>query len=143
MDELLALFKYPSGSGRALLNGTLPLEYCSARFACMTPSWRLPVRGSVSNLVAAYSDAGRRAAFDEVNRDVSWDSGSGSGRKRIRLNRKTPAHLVEYMFQSRPSLWKRLRHVGSHRVSDSDHKRRRCEQNHDGFIPSHEKTGVG
>ena len=28
----------------------------------MTPSWRLPVHGSVDNLVAAYSDAGRRAA---------------------------------------------------------------------------------
>ena len=28
-------------------------------------------------------------------------------------------------------------------VSDSDHKRRRCEQNHGGFIPFHERTGVG
>ena len=143
LDELLALFKYPSGSGRALLNGTLPLKYCSARFACLTPSWRLPVPGFVGNLVAAYSDDGRRAAVDEVGQGVLWISGSGSGRKRIRLNRKTPAHLVGYMFQSRPRVWKRLRHVGSHRVSDSDHKRRRCEQNHDGFIPSHERTGVG
>ena len=42
LDELLALFRYPSGSGRALLAGTLPLRYCSTRFACMTPSWRLP-----------------------------------------------------------------------------------------------------
>ena len=64
LDELLDLFRYPSGSGRALLAGTLPLRYCSTRFACMTPSWRLPVLGSVSNLVAAYSDAGHRAAFD-------------------------------------------------------------------------------
>ena len=37
LDELLALFRYPSGSGRALLAGTLPLKYCSTRFACMTP----------------------------------------------------------------------------------------------------------
>ena len=37
LDELLALFRYPSGSGRALLAGTLPLRYCSTRFACMTP----------------------------------------------------------------------------------------------------------
>ena len=143
LDELLALFKYPSGSGRALLNGILPLKYCSARFACLTPSWRLPVPGFVGNLVAAYSDDGRRAAVDEVGQGVLWISGSGSGRKRIRLNRKTPAHLVGYMFQSRPRVLKRLRHVGSHCVSDSDHKRRRCEQNHDGFIPSHERTGVG
>ena len=143
MDELLALFRYPSGSGRALLAGTLPLRYCSTRFACMTPSWRLPVFGSVSNLVAAYSDAGHRVAVDEVDRDVFWVSGSGPGRKRIRLNRKTPAHLAGYMSHSRPKVWKRLRHVVLHRISDSDHKRRRCEQNHDGFIPSHERTGVG
>ena len=143
LDELLALFRYPSGSGRALLAGTLPLRYCSTRFACMTPSWRLPVHGSVDNLVAAYSDAGHRAAFDEVDRDVSWVSGSGSGRKRIRLNRKTLAHLAGYMSHSRPRVWKRLSHVVLHRFSDSDHKRRRCEQNHGGFIPSHERTGVG
>ena len=64
LDELLALFRYPSGSGRALLAGTLPLRYCSII--------GLP--------------------FDEVDRDVSWVSGSGPGRKRIRLNRKTNAH---------------------------------------------------
>ena len=47
------------------------------------------------------------------------------------------------MTHSRPKVWKRLRHVGMNRISDSDHKRRRCEQNRDGFIPSHERTGVG
>ena len=143
LDELLALFRYPSGSGRALLAGTLPLRYCSSRFAYMTPSWRLPVLGSVGNLVAAYSDAGRRGAVDEVDRDVSWISGSGPGRKRIRQNRKTPAHLVVHMSHSRPKVWKRLSHVHLSDVSDSDHKRRRCEQNHGGFIPFHERTGVG
>ena len=62
----------------------------------MTSSWRgYQVHGSVGDLVAAYSDdAGHRAAFDEVDRDVYWENGSGSGRKRIRLNRKTPAHLT-------------------------------------------------
>ena len=55
------------------------------------------------------------------------------GRKRIRLNRKTPAHLAGYMSHSLPRVWKRLRHVGLHWVSDSDHKRRRCEQNHEWF----------
>ena len=110
LDQLLALFRDPSGSGRALFAGTLPLRYCSTRFACMTPSWRLPVFGSVSNLVAAYSDAGHRVAVDEVDRDVFWVSGSGPGRKRIRLNRKTPAHLALYMSHSHPRVWKRLRH---------------------------------
>ena len=31
LDELLCLFRYPSKSGRALLNGTFPLRYCAAR----------------------------------------------------------------------------------------------------------------
>ena len=33
LNELLSLFRYPPRSGRALLNGTLPLRYCAARFA--------------------------------------------------------------------------------------------------------------
>ena len=45
LDELLGLFRYPPGSGRALLAGTLPLRYCAARFAGRTPTWRLPVPG--------------------------------------------------------------------------------------------------
>ena len=43
---------------------------------------------------------------------VDWVSGSGRGVKRVRLNRKTPAHLVQYGilgFQSRPRVWKRRR----------------------------------
>ena len=43
LNELLSLFRYPPRSGRALLNGTLPLRYCAARFAYSTPTWRLPV----------------------------------------------------------------------------------------------------
>ena len=143
LDELLALFRYPSGSGRALLAGTLPLRYCSTRFACMTPSWRLPALGSVCSLVATYSGGGHLVAVDEVGWDVCWVSGSGSGRKRIRLIRKTLAHLAGYVTHSRPKVWKRLRHVGFHRIFDSDHKRRRCEQNRDDVVPSQDRTGVG
>ena len=36
LDELLFLFRYPVGSGRALLAGTLSLRYCFDRFACRT-----------------------------------------------------------------------------------------------------------
>ena len=39
-----------------LLNDTLPLRYCAARFAYSTPTWRLPVSGQIRGLVAAYSD---------------------------------------------------------------------------------------
>ena len=42
LDEFLGLFRYPSKSGQALLNGTLPLRYCASRFAESTPNWRLP-----------------------------------------------------------------------------------------------------
>ena len=37
LDQLLALFHYPSGSSAALLNGTLPLRYCSVKFAAKVP----------------------------------------------------------------------------------------------------------
>ena len=43
LNELLSLFRYPSESGRSLLNGTLPHQCCADRFACKTPTWRLPV----------------------------------------------------------------------------------------------------
>ena len=36
LNELLSLFRYPPKSGRALLNGTLPLRYYAARFAYST-----------------------------------------------------------------------------------------------------------
>ena len=59
LDELLGLFRYPAGSGRALLAGTLPLRYCIVRFACSTPTWRLPVPGCVVDLVTASVDDGQ------------------------------------------------------------------------------------
>ena len=49
LDELLFLFRYPVGSGRALLAGTLPLRYCFDRFACRTLTWRLPASGGVGD----------------------------------------------------------------------------------------------
>ena len=64
-------FRYPAGSGCALLAGTLHLRYCAARFACVTSTWRLPVPGYVVNLVAAYEGAGHRAPVDEVGQGCS------------------------------------------------------------------------
>ena len=51
LDQLLQLFQYPPRSSGALLAGTLPLRYCSARFACRVPFWTLPVPGHVAGLV--------------------------------------------------------------------------------------------
>ena len=143
LNELLSLFRYPPKSGRALFTGTLPLRYCDARFACKTPTWRLPVSGHVARLIAVHcEDAGGRG--DEVSDlGVHWVRGSGPGRKRIRLNRKTPAHLVGLLIHSRPRVWKRLRHVGFSGISMPDHTRRRCDHAHGGTTPAHDKIGVG
>ena len=54
----------PPGSGRALLAGTLPLRYCAGRFACTTPTWRLPASGHVVDLVTDAADIGREAVAD-------------------------------------------------------------------------------
>ena len=101
----MSLFRYPSKSGRALLNGTLPLRYCAARFACSAPTWRLPASGHVGSLVAG----DRRG--EVIGLRVPRVGGSGPARKRFRLNRKTPAHVAGLLIHSRPRVWKRLRHV--------------------------------
>ena len=53
LNELLRLVGYPSGSAGALLAGTLPLRYCTTRFACRIPTWRLQVPGHAASLVTA------------------------------------------------------------------------------------------
>ena len=141
-NELLGLFQYPPGSGRALLAGTLPLLYCATRFACKSPTWRLPAFSYVIGMVTSVAGVGSEFV-DCAADEVSWVSSSGPGRKRIRLNRKTPAHLVVSMVQSRPRIWKRLRHVGFFSVSIPDHKRRRGDQDDSGCNPVHIRTGVG
>ena len=92
--SFLSLFRYPSRSGRALLNGTLPLRYCAVRFAHSTPTWRLPAAGQVGRLVAAYPDSAGDCGGEVFALRVPLVSKSGPVRKRFRLNRKTPAHFV-------------------------------------------------
>ena len=98
---LLRLFRYPPRSGRALLAGTLPLRYWAACFACKTPTWQLPVPGCVVDLVAVHDGAGREDLVAGVRQEVCWVRSSGLGWKRIRRNRKTPAHLAGLVVQSR------------------------------------------
>ena len=52
--------------------------------------------------------------------------------KRIRLNRKPPAHLVGRSMHSRPRVWKRLHCSGYPGVSGVDCKERRCNQHDEG-----------
>ena len=89
MDQLLPLFQYPPRSSGALFAGTLPLRYCSTRFACRVPFCTLPVPGHVAGLIAAEVQAAPVGEVEVAGRDIHWICGSGLGRKRIRLNRKT------------------------------------------------------
>ena len=52
---------------------------CAARFACRTPTWRLPVSGHVVELVTVDVGAVREAIADGGRQEVHWVS----GRKRI------------------------------------------------------------
>ena len=52
LSDFLGLLGYPSGSGRALLDGTLQLRYHSFPVAKRKPTWRLPVEGKVSLVIA-------------------------------------------------------------------------------------------
>ena len=92
LDQLLLLFHYLPRSSGALLTGSFPLRYCSARVASRTPFWALPVPGHDAGLI---TDGVRAAQVDFVG-------ASGSGRKRSRLNRKTPARLVGHCVHARP-----------------------------------------
>ena len=78
-----------------------------------------------------------------ANRGAHWVSNSGSGRKRIRVNRKTPSHLAGLVVQSHPRVWKRLRQVGLSSFSIPDHKRRRRDPDGGGYVPVQDRTGVG
>ena len=77
---------------------------------------------------------------------VNWISGPGGGVKRVRLNRKTPAHLVRHGIlgiQPRPRVWKRLR-VQDHLCGDyADAKGRRVHQDDEASAPVQDRTGVG
>ena len=133
LNKFLSLLRYPPRSGRALLNGTLPLRYCAVRFAHSTPTWRLPASGHVGRVVAAYPDSACNCGSEVL----------GPVRKRFRLNIKNPAHLVRISTHSRPRVWKRLRQVGFSGLSMPDHARRRCDHADGGSVHEHDRVGVG
>ena len=67
-----------------------PIRYCAAKFAAKVPTWRLPVSGHAVSPVAADPRVADDGGAEVASREVRWVSGSGPGRKRIRLNRKKP-----------------------------------------------------
>ena len=57
---------------------------------------------------------------------------------------KKPAHLAGISgSQSRPRVWKSLHHVGHSAEVLADDKRRRFDQQDEGLVPGHHRTGVG
>ena len=107
------------------------------------PTWRLLVPGHVAGLVAGPSWEVQEAVAEGVGRRVRWVGDSGPNRRRIRPNRKTPAHLAGLGIQSRSRVWKRLCHVGHFSDFTRDHKRRRDDQGDGGHAPAQCRTGVG
>ena len=122
------MFGYPSGSAAAFLAGVLPLRYCSARLACRFPNWKLPDKGHVCELVTDSVVDDRVLGSDGVCRVsfLSYDGAAGifckstvlGCFKRIRRNRKTPAHLARLgslgSVSSRSKVLKRLRVSDAH-----------------------------
>ena len=112
------------------------MRYCSVKFAAKIPFWVLPVSGHVSGLLTVHD----RAAVGAVE---VVSCGSGSRRKRFRLNRKTPAHLVGHSVHSRPRVWKRLHCSGDSCFLGVDSKRQRCCQHDSGCSSVFPRTGIG
>ena len=104
----------------------------------------LPVPGHVDGLITDDVQAAQVGEAAVVRRGVEFVGVSGSGRKRFRLNRKSPAHLVGYFMHARPRVWKRLHPPGFHGISDVDCSRRRCNQHDDvgGPIDPRDRGGL-
>ena len=120
------------------------------------PNWCLPAHCHVADLV---TEEGEEVGIIRVDQGApagmlsfgggdggDWISGPGGGVKRVRLNRKTPAHLVRrgiLGIQSRPRVWKRLRVQDHSGQFHADAKARRVHQGDEGYALVQDRTGVG
>ena len=149
LDELLVLFGYPAASGAGLLAGILPLRYFSENFARKIPAWRWPENGSVAGFLASGDLVrGGPSALSAAlgGAGVCLASGSGGGVKRVRLYRKTPAHLARQgvsVIQVRPGVWKRLRDPLGSVSSFPGAKFLRVHQEAGGHDPGFARVGIG
>ena len=136
-------------SGSSLLAGTLPLRYFSENFARKIPTWRLPGDGSVDGFLASGGLVrGGSGALSAALGGAGFclDSGSGGGVKRVRLYRKTPAHLARQGIsgvQVRPRVWKRLRDPLGSVSSFPGAKFLRVHQEAGGHDPGFARVGIG
>ena len=63
LSDLLSLPGYPSGSGAAVLGGTLRLKYQTDPFTCKRPTWKVPLHGGVANIL---TDVGNKIGHGGV-----------------------------------------------------------------------------
>ena len=93
LSDLLGLLGYPSGSGGALLDGSLKLRYNTFPFARKKPTWRLPAGGHVSGIIESFGGSehasGAREGLGSDGRSFVRQSF-----KRVRLTKKTPCPAV-------------------------------------------------
>ena len=106
LTGLLVLFRYLANSGDALLGGVLPMRYRAASFALGVLTWRLPLWKNVAGLITEEGEEVvlvHVAPYPSIDAGVAIASGGAGGNraggpawfwKRVRLSRKTPAHLV-------------------------------------------------
>ena len=149
LDELLVLFGYPAASGADLLAGTLPLRYYSESFARRIPSWRLLESGNVASFLASGDlvRGGPNALSAALGgAGVCLARGSGGGVQRVRLYRKTPAHLARQGIsgvQVRSMVWKRLRSPQDSASGLPGAKFLRVHQEAGGHDPGFARVGIG
>ena len=95
-------------------------------------------------MLAAEFHAALVGDVEVARRGLHWVSGSGPGRKRIRLSRKTQdTSWDNQSVHGRPRVWKRLHCSGYTGVPRVDCKRRRCSQHELEDRPVDPRTGVG
>ena len=93
LSDLLGLLGYPSGSGAALLDGSLKLRFNTFPFARRKPTWGLPVGGQVSGIVASFG-ALVHASAAERGLGPNGEILVRQSFKRVRLTKKTPCVKV-------------------------------------------------
>ena len=99
--------------------------------------------GHAASLVTAGIEVPGALGIEVSCRRVHCFGGSGLLRKRIRLNRKTLAHLVGFGIQCRPRLWERLCPVEISLSIVPDPKKRCIDQDHADLVLAQIRTGVG